>query len=225
MRERRGRLGYGAPLLHASCGRERCTWEAMLLRKEQAAMAAPPGGRSRPPLPRPPPPFSFLPAPWAGGVVPFSGRGWESLLTLPSAQRRCAEADGCPTVQGRGGGRAAKRARRAGAFHRQAGGRSGVPGVRESRLGRRGRFVRYRWGLGRERGDMSTCSVSKVRGEGALSNRRSGRDGSGRVGRRVSLPPCRGGGGGPRPRTVAGVPKALAAPLASLGGTGEGASN
>lgn len=103
VRERRGRLGYGAPLLHASCGRERCTWEAMLLRKEQAAMAAPPGGRSRPPLPRPPP-FSFLPAPWAGGVVPFSGRGWESLFTLPSAQRRCAEADGCPTVQGRGGG-------------------------------------------------------------------------------------------------------------------------
>lgn len=57
------------------------------------------------PFPAPPPPFSSLPAPWAGGVVPFSGRGWESLFTLPSAQRRCAEADGCPTVQGRGGGK------------------------------------------------------------------------------------------------------------------------
>lgn len=35
---------------------------------------------------------------------------------------------------------------------------------------------------------MSTCSVSKVRGEGALSNRRSGRDGTGRIGWAAGFP-------------------------------------
>lgn len=116
----------GAPLLRASCGRERRTWEAMLLRKEQAAMAAPPGGRSRPPLPRPPPNLSVPPAQGRAGPYHSQDGGWEGEeepIGPHFARRRCAEAEGCPTVQGRGeSGEASPSGRR---VSPEPGGRSG----------------------------------------------------------------------------------------------------
>lgn len=103
-----GGLGCGAPLLRLVRRRERSTWEAMLLRKEQAAMAAPLGGRSQAPLP-PTSPFR----PPRGGLsrTMFTNRvgGGVRAHWSPLSRRRCAEAEGCPTAQGKGesGGRGA----------------------------------------------------------------------------------------------------------------------
>lgn len=172
-----GGLGYGAPLLRLVRRRERSTWEAMLLRKEQAAMAAPPGGRSQAPLP---PHLSFSPAQGRAEshhVHEQGGRGSKSSL-VPLQPEEVRRGRGLSHCAGERGGRRKRRVRR----ERFTGAPGGVAGrccrecacaaARRRALPLRlrcQRADRYRAGPGRQRGDMSTCSVSKVRGGGGCS--------------------------------------------------------
>lgn len=132
----------------------------MLLRKEQAAITAPPGGRQQLPVPHP-----FPPAQGRAGSYHSQdrgGRGRDSSLVPLCAEEVRRDRGGCLTVPEQ---------RSTGT---QGGG--GVPAVRVRILVAVGRCVRYRGCLWRERGDMSTCSVSKVRGR--RKGKGKGKDGA-----------------------------------------------